>query len=362
MRRSRPRAIALAAALLLVLAAAGWTLVRVVPALWATPPPPPSRDEARDLEPLPGAAENGWTVIASAPPGTFSDLEGPADDLLRPGEGPPPRDALERVGEEVIAWWVPEPTLARIDEALQRPRFALACPLDADVGECSPIAWYFAHRVAASHTIRDTLLGWDDEALERTERLLRADRDAIATARSLIELMVAVAGARQSIELTGLVGSILGAREEAFGTPELRARLDLVELALASLEPEGWSAERALIGESIRTRRALESVAQSGEVAGLGHAMESFDRYFEDAIAYARSRDRALAPDPVEVAHGWALLDPVGASASDIVRIDAVSQIDRLASEAEQARDRVAVARVALAAARARLADDAHAP
>ena len=74
-------------------------------------------------------------------------------------------------------------------------------------------------------------------------------------------------------------------------------------------------------------------------------------RYYAAARAHARDPIAHPAPPPPEPDRLWQLYDPIGAELTlAAVPIDA--QVARLGEIAERAIDRIAVARVALAAAR----------
>ncbi len=310
--------------------------------------------EQRDLPPLPDPADNGWPRIIESPPSHF-EPEPPTRELLAPGEGPPSLERLEAAREDLEAWSIPAEGEEAIDQALARPRFVPACPLRLEEA-CPVMPWLHAHRAAAALALRDATLGWDEEALTRTAALLRADRDALLHSRSLIEAMVAVTNAAEAIELVAMLGAVLGAREEAAATPDLLAALDAVEIALGELEPGGWSLERALIGEAIRIQSALAALGstEGSEAVDRGRIARLLDEHFAALLAYAQNPELDPPPPP-SAGWLWRALDPAGATALEVLVPDLAPHVERFDESATAAEDRVAAARVTIAAARARM-------
>lgn len=317
---------------------------------------PPRHDEARDLPALPAPADNGWTVIAAAPAATFRGDDPPTNALLTAREGPPDLAALEEIREEIADFAIPGPARAAIEDALARPRFVVSCPLDPTAPLCPVIDSIRAHRLASAIAIGDALEGFDEEALARAERLARADRDALQGARTAIAAMTAAVCAAEAIELAALLAAIVAAREEGPGTPEVGARLDALERAVVSLEPASWSMEQALVGEAITMRRGLDAIAAEPRWIPMDHGRTAarLEDSLEDAIAYARDPEGAPPPALAEPGPVERLLDPAGAEAIETVLFALTPVIDRFEEHALEAEDRLAVARVAIAAARAR--------
>nr|MDQ3033561.1 hypothetical protein [Myxococcota bacterium] len=301
--------------------------------------PPAPFEEARDLPPLPAPADNGWTVLTRAPEGAFDD-DPPTLDLLRGSDGPPDLRALAALHDQLAAWSPPDEARAAIDAALARPRFAIACPLELEV-QCPTLELLRAHRIAAALALRDAQAGWHQEALERAERLLRLDRDALETSRTIIAAMVSAAAAREAIELTALLGAEIGAQDADAITDGVAAQLDATELALVSLEPQRWSLEPALIGEAILLRRGLAVVAADDASWAMdrGRIARAFDDYFASAIAYARDVAHAPPPERPTPDATWRFFDPLGTAALDALAIELALHVERFEDEAFAAED-----------------------
>lgn len=320
---------------------------------------PPAFDEERDLPPLPPASENGWTVIARRDASSF-EPEPPSALLSSVDEGPPPRAEWEAMRGELEAWELPPDARAALDDALARPSFVIACELSL-TEPCPVMTWVRAHRAAAGLALRDAALGRDEEALARAEQLLRADRDALSQARTVLAAMAASTMTMEAIELTALLGAIVSDVEAA--SPSMGERLDSLERALAELEPASWTLERALIGEAIVIRRAIDTLPPSetrgsGLTPDLARVARLSDEHMRASIEYARDPSRVAPPEPPRAGLLWRALDPAGPLVLETMSTHAVPLVDELEEHAARAERRIRVARAALALARHRAPAD----
>jgi hypothetical protein len=223
------------------------------------------------------------------------------------------------------------------------------------VPPCRALEWQHAHHAAALLAIRDGLAGFDTEALDRAERLLHADADVMAAQRTYVQALLGTVLATEAIELAAFLGAILGARDAAAMTREVLVRIDVVELALVSLAPEEWSIEQSILGEWIFTTRAIDSIASEPTFGFDRDGLYArFARFHEESIEYARDPRRAPPPRPIEPDPWWRWTAPTTLQTLQILDRDVTPLIDRFHTARTRCQDRIAVARVALAAARDR--------
>lgn len=333
---------------------AGWAVASF---LHREPPHPPAFDEARDLPALPPASQNGWAVIA---PHQYSFFEPePPSVIVWSDEGAPPRARWEEMRAELEEWEPAPEVRAVLDDAYARPRFFMACELSL-TEDCSVLGWLYADRAASGVALRDASLGWDEEALARAERLLRANRDALSQARTVLGALAASRLTMEAIELTALLGAIVAAREEGAASPVLLEQLDSLERALNELEPESWSFERAIIGEALIIRSAIDTLPASdtgwfGLTPDLARVARLSDEYLRGCIEYARNPARVAPPELPRAGPLWRALDPVGPLLLETLSSDVVSSVDTFEEASTRAERRIVVARAVLAEARARL-------
>ncbi len=331
-----------------VLVAAGVTILT----RWE-PVPHPLPAES-DLPPLPPRSENGWTLIAVANRRLF-DSRPPSYELLR-RETPPRVTDAESIRSELESWEVDPGARAVMEYSLSRPRFAIACSLELQ-DECSVLTWLSVHHTAAALTVRDALHGSDVEALARTEQLLRADRDALATARALVPVMAALLCACEAIELAVLVARMIDARENLALDEARLARIDSLHAELLAWRQVEWSMESGLKGEWIRNQHTLDFAHTNGiPYTGLDHARAraALADYHVRAIAYARDPSRPAPRTAPPIDWVWRLSDPMGTFIVETLPGNLHRRIDQFHRDASRSRAHSNIAIQALEAARAR--------
>lgn len=332
--------------------AAVLVLASLVASVWVHGEPlRPSPIAAYDFGPLPAPEENGMQPITDAPPGLFESAW-PSEDLLH-REGPPSLEALESLRADLEAWTVSDDARARIEEALARPHIAFDCPLDPRV-PCEVLPWHHAHRSAVTLTLRDAVMGFDDDALARAERLLIADREVLVTSRTMLQLSVAVRNAAIAIEVAGVLGTLVASRDRDAISNDAASSIERIEEALIALDPASWSAERAVRGEVVQNDLVIDMLAPDGRARwGLGAAVERIDRYHLEMLAHARDPDHTpppLLPDPDDFSRTF---QPYAVLAVSPM-FDLAPFVRRVHEGAQRAVERAEVVRVTLAAARAR--------
>ncbi|MEZ4444743.1 MAG: hypothetical protein R3B72_37050 [Polyangiaceae bacterium] len=183
--------------------------------------PPPLFTED-DLRPRPPDGDNGWLLALAA--------DAPAKDG---GEDRSP--AFE----------------AACLEAYRRPRFADPCELDGEA--CPVIGVSNCHRALTERAARQIEVGELEAPAMVLRHLLRADRDALLGARSILTDVLALDGAAKSLELAVALRGALG---EPSG--DLAADLSAALRELPTRDDTPSPGEK---GSYVATTRLVEAVA-----------------------------------------------------------------------------------------------------
>jgi hypothetical protein len=315
----------------------------------------PLPNEERDLPPIPPRSDNGWALIDDADPERF-ELDPPGRDLL--SRDPPAHvEDLDELRSELEHWTFEIGTAQLIEEALARPRFVIACALSfAPEDDCRALTWMKAHRMAVALTLRDLLVGSDLDALERTGRLLRADRDSLGASRTIVSHFGALACTGEAFALAVLVLRAIEARADNVVEVE---RLEALHNELLLWRRFDWSMDRALTGEWILSLRGLDLTRRESRYYGFGlnRATAALGEHYGSAIEYARDPDDAPAPELPEIDWVWRLSDPIGTLVLETLTDSLSARIDQAQEQRSRFRARLAIAIQTLEAALARAND-----
>lgn len=331
--RTLVRYVALLAALV-VLCPVSWIAAHQLFARDVPPAPwPPS-----DLGAVPSSDENGLADLTLV---TAPRLEQPDDRLLAlvsdlDGDTPEARwleiAAQAHRFEDYLQDPSTETARRRVDEVLGHPRFVDPCA--AIGGECRVLDLLSFARHAAVLSVADALSGRWEPAFSRAKRLIHASLGYLATARTMLAHMTAIAIARFVVDhlrvlvaaLRAKVGNAAAGDESALDAallpgirPALRAALD----ELGELRRDDVHCDRAMISENLWVRAGLREVIHApfdghGFVGHWltdeGRTVAWVDEYFRALHAYASAPSGAGPPAFEDPASGpvWWVWNPGG--------------------------------------------------
>lgn len=307
-----------------------------------------------DLPGMPAAPNNDGDAITSEP----LDVEIPDSlhDLLRARE---PADRawarLEREAELLRTFLRGDrarEVIRRIDVARRRPAFASPCPLG---GRCGLFEWHAAHDVAVLHALSLTLDGRSVDALELLRDLVKMDVARLASASTLIGLLVAQ-------DHLGAVLDKLDVLVAHTGSAPLPAGLAGLALELRGLDVD-LDLRPIVIGEYLSRVEILDALDGSGPEPPAMPTLSGPRRLHSRALTlrelderFARRHTAAAAGDiagalgggetPATRPIGWWLLNPIGKQVIDAGALDPES----LASDIRTQREFIARTRARLLA------------
>ena len=288
---------------------AGWWLVHAIPH-----PVPPPRWTHADLPAAPAPAINGWAAVTAEP----LDLGIPPELGLAIDHGRAPARVQ-------LAAFVATPAaleaLARVEAAAAQPTFADDCRPDADA-RCHLLAWHQAHDTTLLHALAAELDGDHARASELLATLVRLDMAQLASARSLLSVLIAV----DQLDDAFVQAQWLLARlpDDAEARP-LMAAIRSVDVRALDLRP-------LVIGDYLLSLEAIDAALDVGHRRfpsdpGLTRALLD-ERYARrDEAARAGSIAAALGSGEPALTRtpGWWLHNPGGKLVLDALHFDATS-------------------------------------
>jgi hypothetical protein len=305
------------AAEVLVGLGAVWLAINVYPYEAPTP-----RWTEQD-RPIPGAFDNGWYAVASE----RLDLEIPKSlALLVDSREQDTGEFWARVEQdtdslhELMASEGAREAEARIDDARRQPEFVDACAVE---GPCEVFAWHRAHDVALLQTLALAHAGRSAEALTRVRELIRMDASQLASARTLMSLLVAL---DQIGDVLHKAEMIAAGVERGHAHAQLHLALAELELEVRALEVDALDLRTLVVSDYLNRVWALhelDAIADTLEVSTrprwlysealtLRLVDEAFAQRYEAAVG--GDVFTALGGDersPRE-SSGWWLRNPVG--------------------------------------------------
>ncbi len=184
--------------------------------------------------------DNGWMVVSSDR--VDGDIPKPLTELLNP----PDHDAVQfwqRVARveglpEFLTSDAAREAIERVDAARRMPTFVEDdCTFDRT---CTSMVWIELHRIASLHAIDLATRGEVADATMLLRDLIRMDATHLASARSLLSILIAVANLQDAMTIADMIAQ----RDAADPNPALAALGSVVEgLNLAV------GLERIVIGE-----------------------------------------------------------------------------------------------------------------
>jgi hypothetical protein len=296
-----------------------WLAINVYP--YDAPAP---RWTERD-RPIPGVFDNGWYAVTSEQldveiPKSLASLvdsrEQDAGEFWALVEQD--TDALH----ELMASEGAREARARIDDARRQPEFVDACVLREP---CLVFAWHRAHDVALLQTLTLAHAGRTTEALTRVRELIRMDASQLASARSLVSLLVALDQLGDALHKAEMIA----AGVEAQGLAEL-------EIEVRALDVDALDLRTLVVSEYLVRAQVLQDL----DAIEKTHELSTRPRWlYSEALtlrvldeAFAQRYEAAIAGDVLTAlggderspreSSGWWLRNPVGKRLLDAMVYD----------------------------------------
>ncbi len=283
-----------------------------------------------DLPALPPAEENAWTVLVSR----SDELKGDSlpEDLKKLLEAPTNELLLTRAGD--VSSWLEKPgslkRLFLLDEALEKPRFADACPLTVD-SNCPYMPLMQTHDLAELRIVEAVGKGKPAEAIALADKLLRADLMFLGSTRSLIGTIIASKNAEASMRLAGFAVDAVPT-DAPLQEGELSRNLTALSATLESATGNDWSMSRAIKGEYLVGESAITTLGAQAAGSG-GMAQYLFDRkntiellqpyYVALNEAAETPAGKTPPPSPRFTGEGmWWAYNPTGKYALDMMMVE----------------------------------------
>jgi hypothetical protein len=265
-----------------------------------------------DLHDPVAATENGWSLVAVE----HTHIELP-DALAQLGDATQlqPEAFWRALADEraALATFLARADVrkqvGRVKLAAHLEHFADACEVDA---RCHIFAWLQAHRLAVLEAAWLTERGEIDQAGGLLRELIELDQSHLASARSLISLMIALSNLEAALDMADK----LAAHPEVVGRPSSAALAGLGG-TIAAVDVEALPLHTIVVGEYVHFAELLDEFA-AGSPWLFDHAetLAEVNGLFERRDRAARAGDVAGALGVGEpratASFGWWAYNPSG--------------------------------------------------
>lgn len=315
----------------LVMIAMGWVGVQLV----VRRPRPALLFTQSDMPPLPAHGENGWEVLQNDV-GPTSDPQRPdreVAELCDPKSTVEDRWALVEARAQKLSHVAQhehtKKWMALVDKAAALSQFADACPIEFEPKCPRPLYLLALHQMQEAVVLHDALGNRWDDALARTERMMRVDVDFLPSGRSTLTQAIARAHVHRSIKLVDVL--LVGAAREKERGPEgarLVAFARVIDATITKIREDDMAPLRAVIAEYLFSAYAIEYLTTSTHgryrqastiFYDPGHTLETLNERFEQYAAFARAGGAGAPPD-FPRKWNWFLRNPIGNLALEATR------------------------------------------